>query len=509
VLIVKGEYVILSIICIVIFLSSTASSVVIKNTAKTDLDPLVDISVTFELKKIRYLEDNLGTPDDTTNVRVKNRISHIITFIRDLFNKKSNIYSSSDPGFYVKLYIDNQEFVSPQYNNKYIYEPEWEVTCNVDDEKEFVDIKIQLYNSQSLDQKSDILYDISPDYEVNDDSYDAELTYSIKTGHWSGDDYISDESGYGRLCGTDDGTIKKTDRDCELYFDIYQNDYDGDKIPYWSEINEYNSDPETNLGEDPDNDLVSTVWEHKWGYNPFQAEDHEELDSDTDSINNYEEFLTSEWDSDPYRKDVFTELDIMQEGPNGEKTYFPTGAVELLKTAFNRQNIVYHLDTGEMGGSEEVPFYEIANQKLHHIYYDYFLHGDGDNWRKGVFRYGLVVYATEGPPGFAFRSNAFVISSSAMEEKCKNPFCGTRDICYGSVYMHETGHSFGFWPIPGHDDDSMYPWQPGYWENRPYVSCMNYGWMYQFVDYSDGSNPEPDINDWARIRYDHFEKGWG
>jgi len=33
--------------------------------------------------------------------------------------------------------------------------------------------------------------------------------------------------------------------------------------------------------------------------------------------------------------------------------------------------------------------------------------------------------------------------------------------------------------------------------------------MYQFVDYSDGSNGGVDIDDWARIDYDAFEHCWG
>jgi len=37
---------------------------------------------------------------------------------------------------------------------------------------------------------------------------------------------------------------------------------------------------------------------------------------------------------------------------------------------------------------------------------------------------------------------------------------------------------------------------------------MNYGWMYYLVDYSDGSRPIPDIDDWSRIDYDAFEREW-
>jgi hypothetical protein len=94
-----------------------------------------------------------------------------------------------------------------------------------------------------------------------------------------------------------------------------------------------------------------------------------------------------------------------------------------------------------------------------------------------------------------------------MEDLTKYSFLD-RDIIYASGYMHELGHIFAFYPIPGHNQLSQYPWQLGYWINRPYESCMNYGWVYTIVDYSDGSRISPDIDDWERIDYDAFEQEW-
>ena len=99
--------------------------------------------------------------------------------------------------------------------------------------------------------------------------------------------------------------------------------------------------------------LITTVSQPtgniRWGYQPLTWDDHENIDPDNDSINNIEEFLTSQWFSDPFRKDVFVEMDIMGDGPNGEKTYFPENSLELAQTAFNKQNIVFHLDAGSDG----------------------------------------------------------------------------------------------------------------------------------------------------------------
>jgi len=75
--------------------------------------------------------------------------------------------------------------------------------------------------------------------------------------------------------------------------------------------------------------------------------------------------------------------------------------------------------------------------------------------------------------------------------------------------MHECGHTFDFNPIGGHDRDSYYPWQLGWWKWRPYKSCMNYGYIYTMIDYSDGSRGKYDFNDWSPDRLDltYFQTG--
>ena len=492
-LILRKIYAVVVIGIVLISINGIVNSSKVTSTI-VDFDPLVDVEVTVKIQAIRYLE---GEKDTLKSVSFMN-------ILGNLFNRNVAV-ASNEPDLFVKVFINDEEFTSDVWSdNRYIYNPEWSATLNVPDEIEFVDIKIQLWESTNGDSSSGgTLCDLSED--PND--FDVELSYSIKTGHWTGDDYLNDPSGYGRLCGCDDGTIYQEDKDSELWFNIYQNDYDGDTIPYWTEVNEYSTDPEVKDSGDPDNDKIPVEWEYKWGYNPFEYENHEETDPDSDSINNLEEYLTSEWYSDPFRKDVFVEMDKMEDGPNGEKVYFPVLAKELITTAFDRQNIIFHLDMGEMGGYEIVPFDEdIGRTDLQSIYYNYFLHGDENNWRRGVFHYGLVTYY-EDIPGYMFRSNSFQIASEGMERKSEKPFL-QRDVVYASAYMHELGHTFAFNPIPGHNEFSKYPWQIGWWLNRPYKSVMNYAWMYQIVDYSDGSRANPDIDDWSRINYHAFENEW-
>ncbi len=480
-----------------------------------DLDPLVDLAVTVEIKQIRSLEktDRGLKPIDKIDL-------------------------NSNPDFYVKVFINEEEYRSPTWQDTlYVYDPQWSATANVPDDIEWVNVTIQLWDEGST---GDRLCDISDNYGSFDETYDVDLQYSLKTGHWTGDDWLkgfwggADPSGYGRLNGCDDNSYYQNDRDCEMIFDIYQNDFDGDGIPYWTEVYAFGTDPTIdNTGEDYDNDGVPIEWEWKWGYtqtidwenftwvhdwkyDPWLWEDHATLDDDEDGIQNIEEYLLATWGSDPFRKDLFVELDQMEAGPNGEAaSILPDGAKELLYTAYNKHNLVYHLDDGtkENSGSDMIPFdsettmdWFSSESELDAIYTDYFLHGDPDNWRRGVFHYGVVVYQCTVANGNAFGTNRYQISSNGLNEKAKSLPWLDRDIVYASAYMHECGHTLNI-ENPGVDDQrSKFPWQMNWWKWRPYQSVMNYGYMYLMVDYSDGSRGKNDFDDWNTMDLKGFEK---
>ena len=503
-----------------VFTASPSTNILKMNVGSSqitdeDIDPLVDLMVTVEIKQIRTLEK--------TDLGIK-PIDKI-----DLL---------SDPDFYVKIFINDEEFTSPTwYDTKYVYDPQWSATANVPDDREYVNITIQLWDEGGT---VDRLCDISDNYGNFDETYDVDLRYNVKTGHWSGDDWLKglwggfDPSGYGRLNGCDDNSYYQNGRDCELWFDIYQNDFDNDNIPYWTEVNVFKTDPTVdNTGEDFDNDGVPIEWEWKWGYcrsidwenftwvhdwkyDPNTWEDHETLDDDEDGIQNIEEYLMEEWGSDPFRKDLFVELDQMEAGPNGEAaSIFPEGAKELLQTAYDKHNVVYHLDDGsrENSGSDLIPFDDetkmdwfSSDNELDKIYYDYFLHGDPDNWRRGVFHYGVLLYQCSAANGNAFGMNRYQISSKGLNEKAKSLPWLDRDVVFASAYMHECGHTLSI-DNPGVDDQvSKFPWQLDWWKWRPYKSVMNYGYMYLMVDYSDGSRGENDFDDWGSIDLTAFEK---
>lgn len=469
-----------------------------------DLDPLVDVLVTVEIQKIRSLETDtfLGLPVDKIDM-------------------------ASDPDFYVTVFINGQEFTSPVWENqKYVYGPEWSATMDVADDVELVNITIQLWDANL---RTDTLCDIGDNDETYPGTRDITVFYSIKSGHWFGDDEMGDSSGYGRANGCDDNSIYQRNNDCELWFDIYQNDYDGDTIPYWTEVNIFDTDPEIdNWGMDADNDGVPIEWEHKWGhyfqwhwrdeavdnvwmYDPFEWENHSDLDPDNDGLDNMEEYITSQWNSDPFRKDLFIELDQMAASNDGiAASVLPELSKELLQTAYNKHNIVYHLDDGCMGGGEMIPFeLEVTGRgELSEEYYtNYFLHNGENYWRQGIFHYSIIPYDA-GFNGFAVRRDMWQISSKYIEEKCHQLFFVDPAVVYASVYMHETGHSLDIWN-PGVDNpNTIYPWHPEYWKYRPYKSCMNYGYTYILVDYSDGSRGMNDFADWNDLDLTYFESNW-
>jgi hypothetical protein len=463
---------------------------------KGDIDPLVDLEVTVTIKEIRALHkiDDIGRSD-----------------------------------FFVVVYINGEKFKSKVWwNQNYIKEP-WSAILNVPDDQENVSIKIQLWDwNLGLSR----ICDISDNSATLLSNYDIDLVYNLKTAHWTGDDYNypymswADLSGYGRLNGCDDNSIYQDERDCLIVFDITQNDFDGDTIPYWTEVNRYHTDPQVNdTGRDDDGDGVPIEWEFRWGtfidydyheqtwrfewiYDPFVWEDHSNLDPDNDGLNNVEEYLTSQWGSDPFRRDIFVELDQMEAGPNGEQaSVFPELGKELLRDAFDKYNIYLHLDDGSMGGGEWIPFdNETPREELVTLYQNYFIHGDSNNWRKGVFHYGLLVYdATYAGYVFGVDDNywgAYQISSNRVDKRSHG---AGKAIGYASVYMHELGHTLDIRIPGGHDENSGFPWNINWWKWRPYKSCMNYGYTYLLVDYSDGSRGRNDHDDWGTLDLPGFQ----
>lgn len=449
-----------------------------------DLDPFINLKLTVDIISIRALDE---------------------------------IDSFSDPDFFIKIKINEKKFRSPIFIDKSNLNNVWNVTYDIPDDIETVDVNIQLWDWDPI--KSN-LCDISQNADKN--HKDANLIYNLKTGRWHGDDYtIEDPSGYGRLNGCDDGSIYTNEKDCELSFNIFTNDFDNDYLPYYTEQFVYYTDPRiSNIGNDFDNDQIPIEWEHRWGYNPLIWDNHLNLDYDKDSINNFEEYLTSNFLSDPFRSDIFVEIDWMEDSPEGISSVVPEEAKELMKIPFHRRNIVVHFDTGEQEGGEIIPFDDdVTIDEVLEIYDKYFLHNGHLEWRRGVFHYGFFVYLCK-PNGYAFNgdgnpfwgygpgTNAFIISSRLMVRMADNVRKSVSYIFAASI-MHEMGHNFGIRfsnPFGCDNSRTVKPWYLSFWLFKNYKSIMNYRYTYYIMDYSDGSHGQRDFNDWAEIKIDYFEQ---
>jgi len=265
-------------------------------------------------------------------------------------------------------------------------------------------------------------------------------------------------------------------------------------------------------GHDTDSDGLPDWWEEK--YDDFDTnvwEDHINIDIDGDSLNNFEECYAYEWGADPTKKDIFLEFD-WSPTKDPSKSYKPSlEYIEKMKKPFKEHDINLHVDVGQFGGGEEIPYIEQALDlnDLTDFYWDYFLHNDLNNPRKTIFHYGLL--CNKGPlSGFAFvgwgHLNGFCVSAGRFSAKDSIILPAERKIITGS--MHELGHTLGLFvdDYGGIDNGASSNFaQKEYWIYRNYKSTMNYRYTWFILDYSDGDNGREDYNDWANIEFDFFK----
>lgn len=280
--------------------------------------------------------------------------------------------------------------------------------------------------------------------------------------------------------------------------------------------------------DDADKDGLSAAREAE------QKTNNAKPDSDDDGLSDY---LESKWNAkrdvlfcgaacaypDPIKKDIYIEADWMVL-PDGTNTQ-PNGAqVKLLTDAFAKEGINLHVDTGQYGGGNAVPytpeiwFGATAGEK---DFVDYKRGGDGiapqfKTERGSAWHYMLVGerYKRVTPTGV---SNT---SSGVANVSGPNIFIAygivrvinqnQRDVAVASTMMHELGHNLCLTKRPtstpctfaGIDnDDAEKPDSP----YRAYRSSMSYLHTFHLVDYSHNPTNNPgDHDDWGAIRLDMF-----
>lgn len=394
------------------------------------------------------------------------------------------------------------------------------MTFDVDEEREYSDITISIIEEQpkGLGFQTE---------EIEKEK--IKLRYDYRTGRWTGDDYFRDKDGIGHYLG----------ENYEIWFNIYQEDYDHDGIPYWTEKNVLGTDPTVDDSKlDPDGDGIPTSWEWKYGYDPFTYNDHKNLDPDIDGIENIEEYKMRKYFANPFQPDIYIETDGMK-----KKNFFDLPHVfyeesqQMIIERFAQHGINVYIDDGwrdspPNGGGEMLPYTKNMDDVLGKQMLAFYMHNFPDE-RKGIFRYVVIGDREDGggfiTPVIYNRFDTIYVSNSWKSVKTRFAFTPrVIRVMLAKAVMHELGHSIGLMPVtfPGIDimnrrAGDRYPSMSdeeynGYVEN--YYSIMNYQYIYNkpyffskgthtyLFDYSDGSNGPPyDQNDWEHIYLPTFQ----
>jgi hypothetical protein len=359
------------------------------------------------------------------------------------------------------------------------------------------------------------------------------IVYDFKTGRWTGDDYFNDTDGYGHYNGSY----------FEMWFSVCQTDYDGDNIPYWSEVNLQNTNPKVDDSKlDPDMDGIPTSWEWKWGYNPFQWENHSQLDPDQDGLQNDEEYYMEKWLANPFIPEIYIEVDYMEKAPfklfdvviekgkilpisiprikrsrlDGWDHIFWEESQQMIIELFNEHGIVVHIDDGVMGGGGDILPFSLgagAHMFTEGLVADFYKNNFADE-RKGIYRYLCILHGGGwcAPQDERNYMDCMTVPSNQQFFNKQLDMAitpRTKRIGRAVQVLHELGHSFGFLKshCGGVDNTSRKAKNPSEYPWLDYVSVMNYDYFRQrFFDYSNGNNGEYDADDWGLIDLTFFQE---
>ena len=349
------------------------------------------------------------------------------------------------------------------------------------------------------------------------------VTYDYRTGRWSGDDNFKDYDGYGYYLG----------ETFEIWFNLYQIDYDNDFVPYWTEVNILGTDPTVDDSKlDPDGDGIPTVWEWKWEYDPFTWDDHENLDPDLDGLSNLEEYQMANWFADPFIQNMYIEVDVMGRGGLFDPPHYlfeesKQGVIE----RFAENNIKCFFDDGWPnspinGGGQVLPHIDkisVESGMMLQFYNNYF-----PEERRGIFRYLVIGHGG----GFSSTSKnnindcmqilSFSAKFKPIDKIVNFIFKGViptergNRIRLGSLILHEMAHSCSVNDVTctfgGIDNmsygNALFPNKNYKSTWGQYRSVLNYLYTNgpKVFDLSHGDNGPPyDQNDWRYMFVGYFQ----
>jgi hypothetical protein len=183
-----------------------------------------------------------------------------------------DIFDWDHSDFYVKVEINGVWGESPklglyQYGHKF---PNYEFTVNVPDDFPLVPVRIEVWDQ-------DVFWDSQVD--ICRVGRTVIVVYNLKNGKWTGHDHSGDRNGFGHSSGYEDYIWN--DGNADIWFDIYQNDYDSDRLPFYREVNYLGTNP-VSADWDSDGDTMPDWWEERYGFDRLNPSDaHADPDSDT------------------------------------------------------------------------------------------------------------------------------------------------------------------------------------------------------------------------------------
>jgi len=228
--------------------------------------------------------------------------------------------------------------------------------------------------------------------------------------------------------------------------------------------------------------VTMAVWvDHFADPDPF---DGGYYDSDSDGISDGDEANLARWFrgmGHPNVKDIWVEFDRASDIGNwAERSRY------MVVSQFERHGISLHIDDGRWGGGTSVSHTGTLSESDYNSHYA----NDFTDWRKGLFRYALLVDDLWTGKSGKFMGDGIIVDTSRFW------FPGA--VTDAGTFMHELGHALGLrkhlFPNSYIDSYSADP------DSHYYYSCMNYWYQYRLVDYSEGDDPgKDDINDWALL----------
>lgn len=235
----------------------------------------------------------------------------------------------------------------------------------------------------------------------------------------------------------------------------------------------------------------------------------------------------------PTQRDIYIETDWMYKpSPSNYSMQPNTTQVNAIKSSYAAKGIVAHVDTGQLGGGNQVPYRSML--AFHQVtgvpdYYDYKYGGDGvsaqfNTNRLQVYHYVLLVDRYPDDTGIFHTGASYpgdddtIVAYGEIKDYSSSLYTSFDTALAGTIF-HELGHTLCL------TDGTVaaYPSQPAScrfsgidaYSGSAYPSSMNYDYQLSLVNYSVGSGSS-DHDDWSALRLSDFatqnnasDPGWG